>query len=47
LSNEPNQQVRLSAEEREHAKAGGVSEFEYAKQKLKRDQMRKAGLLKD
>jgi hypothetical protein len=39
--------IRLSAAEREHAKASGVSETEYAKQKLRMQKAKKAGLIKD
>jgi hypothetical protein len=39
--------IRLSAAEREHAKASGVSEEIYAKNKLKMMRAKKSGLIKD
>jgi hypothetical protein len=39
--------IRLSAAEREHAKASGVSEEVYAKNKLKMMRAKKSGLIKD
>jgi len=42
-----NSRVTLSAAEREVAALSGVSEVEYAKNKLKLQQMKKAGLIRD
>jgi len=42
-----NSRVTLSAQEREMAALSGVSEVEYAKNKLKLMQMKKAGLIRD
>jgi hypothetical protein len=39
--------IRLSPAEREHAKASGVSEELYAKNKLKMQKAKRAGLIKD
>jgi hypothetical protein len=39
--------VRLSPAEREHARASGVSEMEYAKQKLRMNKAKRDGLIKD
>jgi len=39
--------VTLTRAEREHAEASGVSDVEYAEQKLKMMKAKKAGLIKD
>jgi hypothetical protein len=39
--------IRLSPAEREHAKASGVSEEVYGRNKLKMQKAKKAGLIKD